>query len=177
LGLSTRIQKLEVVTAPIKAEQQRKRAAREYREFILNELKEYIETSLLASRYVLGDALDEEEAIKDIVEMQLLFHTEATDRFGIDKSDKYKATPEQQCELMREMGMRVDRRFFNIYQTVEEVEKEQEQWRQVRADLEAGVSSAESEAAEYLTAAIQALPEKAGCKAVLRHMGLAHPKI
>jgi hypothetical protein len=150
MGLSTRIHKLEVVAAPIKAEQERKRAAREYRELILNELKDLIETLLSNSRYVLGDALNEEEAIKDIVEMQLLFHTEATDRFGFDESEKYKATPEQLDELMRETGMRIDRRFFNNYQTVAQNEKEQEQWKQAKADMEAGVASAESEAAEYI---------------------------
>jgi hypothetical protein len=160
MGLSTRIQKLEVVAAPIKAEQERLRAAREYREFILNELKDHIESSLSTSRYTLGDALNEGEAIKDIVEMQLLYHTEATDRFGVDASDKYQATPEQLSELMREMGMRIDRHFFNIYQTVEQVEKEQEQWNQVRADMAAGVPSAESEAAEYLRQLFKRYPRK-----------------
>jgi hypothetical protein len=71
MGLSTRIQKLEVVAAPIKAEQERRREAAKFRELILRERKDHIEAMLAGYRYVLGDDLDKEEQTKDIVELVL----------------------------------------------------------------------------------------------------------
>jgi hypothetical protein len=150
MGLSTRIQKLEVMAAPIKAEQDRRREAAEFRELVLRERKDHIEAMLSGYRYVLGDDLNEEEQTKDIVELDLIYHTQATDRFGTDESGLYKATPEQLNEISREAVMRLDRRFFGNHQTIEQFNKEQEQWKQARADMAAGVSSAESEAAEYI---------------------------
>jgi hypothetical protein len=43
MGLSTRIHKLEVVAAPIKAEQDRRREAAEFRALIFKERKDFIE--------------------------------------------------------------------------------------------------------------------------------------
>ena len=150
MSLGARIQKLEAVTIPLKAEMERKRAAREYREYILNELKDFTENSLVLSRYVLGDTFDEEEARKDTVETQLLYHTEATDRFGVNEDNSYKATLEQLDELTQEIAMLIDRHFFNCHQTVEQYKKTQAQWRQARTDMDAGLPSAESEAAEEI---------------------------
>jgi hypothetical protein len=164
MGLSTRIQKLEVVAAPIKAEQERRREAAEFRELIFRERKDFIEEMLTHYRYVLGDDLDEKEATKDIVEIELLYHDEATDRFGIDENRCYKATPEQLNEVSREVIFRFDRRIFGNYQTVEQFNKEQEQWKQARADMEAGVASAESEAAEYLRQIFKRYPRRQDAK-------------
>jgi 5'-deoxynucleotidase YfbR-like HD superfamily hydrolase len=164
MGLSTRIQKLEVVAAPIKAEQQRRREAAEFRELIFRERKDFIEEMLTPYRYVLGDGLDEKEATKDIVEIDLLFHDEATERFGINENRCYKATPEQLNEISREVIFRFDRRIFGNYQTVEKFNKEQEQWKQARADMEAGVDSAESEAAEYIRQLFKRYPRNLNAK-------------
>jgi hypothetical protein len=150
MGLSTRIQKLEVVAAPIKAEQARKRENAEFRADILNHLKDHIEDILSSSRYVHGADLDEEAARKDIVELNLLYHAEATERFGVDESEQYKAIPEQLAEINREMAMLMNRDYFGCYETAEQFEKTQERWIQARADMAAGVDSAESETAEYL---------------------------
>jgi GTP1/Obg family GTP-binding protein len=67
-------------------------------------------------------------------------------------------------EISREAVMRLDRRFFGNHQTVEQFNKEQEQWKQARADMEAGVSSAESEAAEYIRQLFKRYPRKQGVK-------------
>jgi hypothetical protein len=160
MGLSARIQKLEVVAAPIKAEQERRRERRQLREEILSFLKDHIENSLVLSRYVHGADLDEQETIKDIVEMDLLFQHEAMSRYGIDENKHFNATNEQLAELTRETAMRLDRHFFNSYLTVEQNDKEQEQWRQARADMEAGLPSAESEAAEYIRQLFKRYPRK-----------------
>ncbi|MFP5260808.1 MAG: hypothetical protein ACLGJB_02745 [Blastocatellia bacterium] len=160
MGLSTRIQKLEVVAAPIKAEQARKRENAEFRELIFRERKDFIEEMLTPYRYVLGDDLNEEETTKDIIEIDLLFHEEAADRFGIDENRVYKATPEQLNEVSREVILRFDRHISGNYQTVEKFDKEQEQWKQARADMEAGVDSTESEAAEYIRQLFRRYPRK-----------------
>jgi hypothetical protein len=160
MGLSTRIYKLEVVAAPIKAEQNRRREATEFRELIFKERKDFIEEMLTPYRYVLGDALDEEETTKDVIEIDLLFHAEATDRFGTDESGLYKAMPEQLNEISREAVMRLDRRFFGNHQTIEQFNKEQEQWKQAKADMEAGVASTDSEAAEYIRRLFKRYPRK-----------------
>ena len=164
MGLSTRIQKLEVVAAPIKAEQERRREAAGFRELILRERKDFIEEMLTPYRYVLGDDLDEDETTKDIIEIDLLFPDKATDRFGIDENRCYKATPEQLNEVSREVILRFDRNIFGNYQTVEQFNKEQEQWKQVRADMEAGVDSAESEAAEYIRQLFKRYPRRQAAK-------------
>jgi hypothetical protein len=150
MRLGARIQKLEVVAAPIKAEQQRKRENQRLRQEILAAMNDHIEQVLAGYRYVLGDDLNEEETIKDIVEMDLLFHHEANSRFGADEKGFYKATPEQLNEVAQEVTMRLDREIYRNYQTAEQHLKEQEQWRKTREDMAAGVASAESEAAEYI---------------------------
>lgn len=160
MSLSARIQKLEVVAAPIKAEQERRRKNKHLREEILNDLKDQIEDLLVGYRYVLGDDLNEEDITKDIVEVQLLFHSEAADRYGFDEGGPYKATPEQLAEIMNEVIMRIDRHFYSNYQTVEQHKKEQEQWKQVRVDMEGGVDSSESEAAEYIRQLFKRYPRK-----------------
>jgi hypothetical protein len=148
--LHSRLDKIEQQSAPIKAEQERKREAREKRERALALLKDPIEDSLSLSRYVHGDLPDEEEMIKDIVEMSIIYHHEATKRFGVDEGGKFKATPDQLKEISREAANRINLRFFTYSETVEQFNKTQEQWKQARADREAGVASADSEAAEYL---------------------------
>ena len=160
MGLSTRIQKLEVVAAPIKAEQERKRENAKFRAEILIYLKDHIEDILSPSRYVHDADLDEEEATRDIIELNLLYHAEATGRFGADESGFYKATPEQLSEVNREMAMRINRHYFGCYETAEQFDKTQERWREARADLETGVASAESEAAEYLRQRHNRYPRK-----------------
>jgi hypothetical protein len=164
MGLSTRIQKLEVVAAPIKAEQERRREAAEFREMILAHLKDHIEDALSLSRYVHGDTLDEEEAIKDIVELSLLYHTQATDRFGTDEGSFYKATSEQLIEVNRDVARRINREYFGQHQTAEQYDETEERWKQARADRAAGVDSAESEAAEYLRQLFKRYPRKQGVK-------------
>lgn len=164
MSLSVRIQKLEVVAAPIKAEQDRKRENRELREWIFREWKDYIDDMLAGYRYVLGDDLDEEEITKDIIEHNLLYHAEATERFDTDESDKYKATQEQLNELSQELARRFDNHFYGNYQTVGHQKKEIEQWRQIRADMVAGVASAESEAAEYIRQLFKRYPRKASAE-------------
>jgi hypothetical protein len=164
MGLSTRIQKLEVVAAPIKAEQDRRRETAEFRELIFRERKDVIENALASYRYVLGDGLDEDEMTKDIIEIDLLFHTQATDRFGTNEDGYYKATPEQLNDLELEMLRRFDSRFYGNHQTVEQQKKEQEQWKQARADMAAGVASADSEAAEYIRQLFKRHPRKQGVK-------------
>jgi hypothetical protein len=160
MGLSTRIQKLEVVAAPIKAEQDQRREAAEFRALIFRERKDFIEEMLAPYRYVLGDNLDEEETTKDVIEIDLLFHEEAMDRFGTDESGFYKATPEQLNEISREVILRFDRQVFGNYQTIEQFDKEQEQWKQAKVDLAAGMASAESEAAEYIRQLFKRYPRK-----------------
>jgi 5'-deoxynucleotidase YfbR-like HD superfamily hydrolase len=160
MSLGARIQKLEVVAAPIKAEMERRRKNQRLREEILSFLKDRIENSLVLSRYVHGADLDEQETTKDIVEMDLLYQHEAMSRYGIDENEHFNATTEQLAELSRETAMRIDRHFFNTYLTVEQNDKEQEQWRQARADMEAGLPSAESEAAEYLRQLFKRYPRK-----------------
>jgi len=123
MSLGARIQKLEAVTIPLKAEMERKRVAREYREYILNELKDFTENSLVLSRYVLSDTFDEEEARKDTVETQLLYHTEATDRFGVNEDNSYKATPEQLDELTQEIAMLIDRHFSTVIKRSSSIKK------------------------------------------------------
>jgi len=164
MSLSARIQKLETWAAPIKAEQERKRERRKLREDILGFLKDRIENALVLSRYVHGADLDEQETTKDIVEMDLLYQHEAMSRFGLDENEHFNATSEQLAEVSRETAMRVDRHFFNTYLTVEQNDKEQEQWRQARADMEAGLASAESEAAEYLRQIHKRYPRKANAE-------------
>jgi hypothetical protein len=164
MGLSTRIRKLEVVAAPIKAEQERRREAAEFRELILRERKDFIEEMLAPYRYVFGDDLDEEETTKDILEIDLLYHDEATDRFGVDENRCYKATPEQLNEISREVILLFDRRFFGNHQTVEQFNKEQEQWKQVRSDMTAGAASADSEAAEYIRQLFKRYPRRRDAK-------------
>lgn len=164
MGLSTRIQRLEVVAAPIKAEQERRREAAEFRELILRERKDHIEAMLAPYRYVLGDDLDEEEATKDVIEIDLLFHDEATDRFGVGEDRRYIATPEQLNEISREVILRFDRQIFGNYQTVEQFNKEQEQWNQARADMAAGVASADSEAAGYIRQLFKRYPRRRNAK-------------
>ena len=164
MGLSTRIQKLEVVAAPIKAEQQRRREAAEFLALILRERKDFIQQVLDGYRYVLGDALDEEETMKDIIELDLLFHTQAAKRFGVGEDKFYKATAEQLNEMNVGIYRRFDERFFGNYQTVEKYNKEQEQWKQAKADMAAGVPSAESEAAEYIRQLFKRYPRKQGVK-------------
>ena len=160
MRLGVRIEKLEVVAAPIKAEQERRRENQQLRTEILRERKDVIQELLEGYRYVFGDSLDEDETTKDIIELDLLYHTQATDRFGIDESGFYKATPEQLSEMCQEVTMRFDRHFFGNHQTVEQHKKEQEQWKQAKADLAAGVATAESEAAEYIRQLFKRYPRK-----------------
>jgi hypothetical protein len=160
MGLSTRIHKLEVVAAPIKAEQERRRGNQQLREAIFKELQTEIQNVLAGYRYVLADQLDEEETTKDVVEISLLYEREAMERFGVDENGFYKAAPEQLSELHREILRRFDGHFFGNYQSVEQQNKEQEQWGQVRADIAAGVASAESEAAEYIRQLFKRYPRK-----------------
>lgn len=160
MRLDARIQKLEVVAAPIKAEQQRKRENRRLREEIFKALKDHIENLLALYRYVFGDDLNEEEKAKDIIEMDLLFEHEAGERFGVDEKGIFKATQEQLQEVSREVTMRSDRHLYGNDQTAEEFDKEQEQWNRVREDMAAGVASAESEAAEYIRQLFKRYPRK-----------------
>jgi hypothetical protein len=164
MALSTRVKKLEVVAAPIKAEQERRREAAEFRELILRERKDFIEEMLTPYRYVLGDDLNEEETTRDIIEIDLLYHDEATGRLGIDENRCYKATPEQLNEISREVILLFDSHFYGNHQTVEQFNKEQEQWKQVRADMAAGVASAESEAAEYIRQLFKRYPRRQDAK-------------
>jgi hypothetical protein len=164
MGLSTRIQKLEVVAAPIKAEQERRRKAAEFRELIFRERKGFIQQVLDGYRYVLGDALDEEETMKDIIELDLTYHKQAVNRFGVDESNRFKATPEQLNDLTREILRPFNVRFYGNHQTVEQYDKTQEQWKQIRADMAAGVPSAESEAAEYLRQLFKRYPRRRDAK-------------
>jgi hypothetical protein len=71
--LHSRLDKIEQQAAPIKAEQDRLREAQEYRERALALLKDRIEDSLSLSRYVHGALPDEEEVIKDIVELNIMY--------------------------------------------------------------------------------------------------------
>ena len=160
MRLGARIEKLEVVAAPIKAEQERRRDNQKLREMIFKEEKELIETQLALYKYVFGDELNEEEKTKDIIELHFLIHHEAGDRFGTDENGFYKATTEQLNEINREVIMRFDRHFYGIYQTVEQYTKEQEQWNRVREDMAAGVATAESEAAEYIRQLFKRYPRK-----------------
>jgi len=160
MGLSTRIQKLEVVAAPIKAEQERRRENQQLREAIFKELQTDIQNILAGYRYVLGDQLDEGETTKDVVEISLMYEREAQERFDVDENCFYKATREQLNELHREILRRFDGHFFGNYQSIEQQNKEQEQWDQVRADISAGKASAESEAAEYIRQLFKRYPRK-----------------
>ena len=160
MRLGARIEKLEEVAAPIKAEQQRRRENQQLRTEILRERKDIIEEVLAGYRYVFGDSLDEDETTKDIIEIDLLYHSQATDRFGIDENRYYKATPEQLGEISQEVTMLFDRHFFGNHQTVEQHKKEQEQWKQAKADMAAGVATAESEAAEYIRQLFKRYPRK-----------------
>jgi hypothetical protein len=164
MGLSTRIHKLEVVAAPIKAEQERRREARGFRENMLTLLKDHIEHVLSLSRYVHSDDLDEAEATKDIVELSMLYNATAFERFGADENDKFKATPEQLRDINREVARRINLRVFNHSETVEQYNKTEEQWKQARVDMEAGVDSAESEAAEYLRQLSKHYPRRQDAK-------------
>jgi hypothetical protein len=161
--LQSRLKIIERQAAPIKAEQERKRKAREFREGALAFFKDHIEDSLSLSRYVHGDTLDEEEVIKDIVERNILFQREAVDRYGVEDS-KFKATPEQLKEINREVVRRINLRFYNYHQTAEQYDEIDKQWRQARTDMEAGVPSAESEAAEYLRKFLKLHPRVSGAK-------------
>jgi outer membrane protein TolC len=152
------------VAAPIKAEQVRRREALEFRESMLALLKDHIEHVLSLSRYVHGDDLDEAEATKDIVELSMLYNATAFERFGIDENDKFKATPEQLRGINREVARRINLRFFNHGETVEQYDKTEEQWNQARANMEAGVDSAESEAAEYLRQLMKRYPRRRDAK-------------
>jgi hypothetical protein len=160
MRLVARIQKLEVVAAPIKAEQQRRRENRRLREEIFKALKDHIENLLALYRYVFGDDLNEEEKAKDIIEMDLLFEHEAGERFGVDEKGFFKATQEQLQEVSREVTMRSDRHLYGNDQTAEEFDKEQEQWNRVREDMAAGVASADSEAAEYIRQLFKRYPRR-----------------
>ena len=160
MSLQLRIKKIEQQTAPMKAEQERLRENAELRTEILTHLKDHIERILSLSRYVHGEAFDEEEARKDIVELHLLYHTQATKRYGVDENKHYIATDEQLSELNREQAMRINRQIYSHYETIEQFDKTQEQWKQAGADLDAGVASAESEAAEYLRQLFKRYPRK-----------------
>ena len=160
MRLDARIQKLEVVAAPIRAEQQRKRENKELREMIFREQKDLIQELLAGYRYVLGDELDEDETTKDIIEIHLLFHSEAADRFDVDEGGFYKATPEQLEEVNRQVIREYDAHIFGNHQTDEQFNKEQEQWKQVRADMAGGVPSSDSEAAEYIRQLFRRYPRR-----------------
>jgi hypothetical protein len=160
MGLCTRIQKLEVVAAPIKAEQQRRRENREMRETLFKGLQTDIQNCLAGYRYVLGDDLDEGDITKDVIEMNLLYEAEATERFSVDEGGFYKATPVQLNDLQQELLREFDAHFYGNHQTIEQQKREKAQWDQVRADIAAGVPSAESEAAEYLRQIFKRYPRK-----------------
>jgi hypothetical protein len=164
MRLDSRIQKLEVVAAPIKAEQQRKRENQELREMIFREQNDLIQELLAVYRYVFGDELDEGETTKDIIEIHLLFHSEASDRFDFDEGGVYKATPEQLEEINRQVIRQFDAHIFGNHQTDEQFNKEQEQWKRVREDMAAGVDSAESEAAEYIRQLFRRYPRRVNAK-------------
>jgi hypothetical protein len=164
MSLQQRIKKIEQQTAPMKAEQEHLRESRESRAAILAILKNRIEDALSLSRYVHGDVPDEEEGIKDIVELSLMYEREAAKRFGVDESNRFKATTEQLKEINREVAKRFNLRFFNYSQTVEQFDKTDEQWTQARADRAAGVDSAESEACEYLRQLVKRYPRNQNAK-------------
>ena len=160
MRLEARIEKLEVVAAPIRAEQERRRKNKELREEIFRVMKDHIESNLALYRYVFGDDLNEEEWAKDLIEIDALYHHEATERFGADERGFYKATEEQLEQASREVGMRFDRHFYGNFETAEQFDKEQEQWNQVREDQAAGVASAESVAAEYIRQLFKRYPRR-----------------
>jgi len=150
MNLDRRIQKLEVLASPIKAEQESIRENQQLRIEILRERKTMVEEMLPQYKYVHGDELDEDETTKDIIEIDLLYHSEATKQFGTDERGYYKATPDQLKEITLQVVRLFDRHFFRNHQTVEQQQKEQEQWKQAKEDMAASVPTAESEAAEYI---------------------------
>lgn len=162
--LQGRIRLIEQQAAPIKAEQERRRKAAEFRELIFRERKDRIEASLAGYRYVLGDTLNEEETTKDIIEIDISYNKQAMSRFGVDEGNYFKATPEQLNDLSREILRAFNVRFYGNHQTVEQFNKTQEQWKQARADMAAGVASAESEAAEYLRQLFKRYPRRRDAK-------------
>jgi hypothetical protein len=164
MRLGARIQKLEEVAAPIKAEQERKRENQRLRVELFKAAQGMFEDLLPVYRYILGDDYDEEELKKDIVEINVLYHQEAMERYGADERGYYKATDEQLKEAHRDVIMRFDRQIFGNYQTVEQHDKEQEQWAKVRADMAAGVESAESEAAGYIRQLFKRYPRRVGAE-------------
>jgi GTP1/Obg family GTP-binding protein len=167
MNLQQRIKKIAQQTAPIKAEQERKRAAQEIRESLLSHLKDRIADSLSLSRYVHGDLPDEQELIKDLVERNILFQSEARNRYGVEDG-KIKATDEQLKDINREVIRRFELRFHNHRQTPEQYDEVDEQWEKARADMEAGVASADSEAAEYLRRLLKRYPRVSGAKRFYR---------
>jgi hypothetical protein len=148
----------------MKAEQDRRRKAAEFREMIFRERKDRIEASLAGYRYVLCDGLDEEETTKDIIEVDISYHKQAMSRFGVDDGNHFKATPEQLNDLTKEILKAFNVRFYGNHQTAEQYDKTQDQWKQARADMEAGVDSAESEAAEYLRQLFKRYPRRRDAK-------------
>jgi hypothetical protein len=167
MRFEARIQKLEMAAAPIKAEQQRMLKNKQLREMIFRDRKDYIESQLALCRYVFGADLDEEEWTKDIIEIDALYHHEATERFGADERGFYKATEEQLEEVSREVGMRFDRHFYGIFETAEQFKEEQQRWKRVREDLEGGVASAVSEAAEHIRQHFGRYPRRLNAKRFL----------
>lgn len=162
--LQGRIRLIEQQAAPMKAEQDRRRKAAEFRAEIFKQRKDHIEASLAGYRYVLGDGLDEEETTKDIIEVDISYHKQAMSRFGVDEGMRFKATPEQLNDLAREILRAFNGRFYGNHQTVEQYDETQEQWKQARADMEAGVDSAESEAAEYIRQLFKRYPRRRDAK-------------
>jgi hypothetical protein len=164
MNLQQRIKTIEQQATPIKAEQDRRRKAAEFREMILRERKDRTEASLAGYRYVLGGGLDEEETTKDIIEIDISYNKQAMSRFGVDDDNYFKATPEQLNDLSREILRAFNVRFYGNHQTVEQFNKTQEQWKQARADMEAGVDTADSEAAEHLRQLFKRYPRRRDAK-------------
>jgi prefoldin subunit 5 len=148
--LHSRLDRIEQQSAPMKAEQERLRAARRCRAQALEVLKDRIDHILSLSRYVHGELEYEDELIKDIVEINIMFQVSAKQRYGIDEANKFNATPDQLKAVHREAAARIDQRFYNYPKTIEEFDKTNAQWTRAREDMESGIDSAESEAAEYL---------------------------
>src|ERR1051325_4460126 len=121
--LHSRLDRIQQQSAPLKAEQERLREARKCRARGLEVLKDHIEDRLSLGRYVHGEIQDEEETIKDIVELSVMYQGEAVKRYGLDEDNKFNATPEQLKEVSRDAARRIDKRFFGHALTDEEFDK------------------------------------------------------
>ena len=67
-------------------------------------------------------------------------------------------------DLAREILRAFNVRFYGNHQTVEQFDKTQDQWKQAKADMEGGVPSAMSEAAEHLRQLFKRYPRRRDTK-------------